>query len=745
MKHILLTCFILLGIQVYSQKSIQLLDLETEHPIALAHFLYQNQKGNTNANGEFTIEYIEGEKLYLSHVNYGKISFTNSEIKTALQSGKIYMSKTYVSLLPTTIIARKRTAKESETMQISSSDKLSHDAGEFLSQSGLIGGIRKSGSYGFDPVMRGFKYDQLNIVMDNGMSATAACPNRMDPPISQVPLNMVDRVEITKGPHSLRYGNSFAGSIHFKSSTNGFADKASAFGRASGSYESNGEIFRTEALAGAKGKFYNFGVFGAYSEGSDYEDGNGDKVASGFNRRNIGLAANFKLSNSQNIQASANSNYAEDVDFPALNMDLREDDTKMISVGHKITFKNSALASISTSANASFVDHEMDNLTKNLNPRKVNAITKAETKNYAFRSEAAFQFKESSLFAGIDYKSEEADGTRSREMLMGPMAGETAYDNIWQDSKIEKLGVFGEYHFSVNETHFIASSRLEHNSAESKDEAENFVITNSKDPSDEMNFSFSIGASKNLSENLRMGIWFGRAERSGSLTERFINHIPVDVDPYERIGNPDLDPEINYQLDYNINWKTKYFSLDINLFNSWLRDYISSEIRSDVDPLMASAPGIKQFTNIDKAVMRGFEIGFNQSITNNLYHRLNLAYTYGKNKEINQPLPEIPPLDIRYSLGAHLCKQKFTPELMLRYAAKQGRIAENYGETETPDFTVLDFKASYLFSDHFQIIGGIRNLFDEAYYEHLSRSVKGSNQAIYAPGRSFHLTLSLNL
>jgi len=739
MKHILLTCFILLGIQVYSQKSIQLLDQETEHPIAFAHYLYQNQKGNTNANGEFSINFVKGEKLYLSHVNYGKISFADNEIKSALQSGKIYMSKTYVSLLPTTIIARKRTAKESETMQISSSDKLSHDAGEFLSQSGLIGGIRKSGSYGFDPVMRGFKYDQLNIVMDNGMSATAACPNRMDPPISQVPLNMVDRVEITKGPHSLRYGNSFAGSIHFKSSTNGFADKASAFGRASGSYESNGEIFRTEALAGAKGKFYNFGVFGAYSEGSDYEDGNGDKVASGFNRRNIGLAANFKLSNSQNIQVSANSNYAEDVDFPALNMDLREDNTKMISVGHKITFKNSALASISKSANASFVDHEMDNLTKNLNPRKVNAITKAETKNYAFRSEAAFQFKESSLFVGVDYKSEEADGTRSREMLMGPMAGKTAYDNIWQDSKIDKFGVFGEYHFSVNETHFIASSRLEHNSAKSD------LSSVINDPSDEMNFSFSIGASKNLSENIRMGIWFGKAERSGSLTERFINHIPIDVDPYERIGNPDLDPEINYQIDYNFNWNTKYFSLDINLFNSWLRDYISSEISSDVQPLMASAPGVKQFVNINKAVMRGFEIGFNQSITNLLYHRLNLAYTYGKNKEINQPLPEIPPLDIRYSLGANFCKQKFTPELMLRYAAKQGRIAENYGETETPDFTVLDFKASYLFSDHFQIIGGIRNLFNEAYYEHLSRSVKGSNQAIYAPGRSFYLTLSLNL
>ena len=745
MKKIFTICLLIIGMQVYSQNTIQLLDKETQDPISFAHFLYQNQKGSSNANGEFEINYLKGEKLIISHVNYGKVTISDEAINAAIKSSKLYLSKTYVSLLPTTVIARKKTANESETMKITSSDKLSHDAGEFLSQSAMVGGIRKSGSYGFDPVIRGFKYDQLNIVMDNGMGATAACPNRMDPPISQVPLNMVDRVEIMKGPHSLRYGTSFGGSIHFKSSSNGFSDKASVFGRATGSFESNGEIFRTEALAGTKGKFYNVGIFGAYSEGSDYEDGNGDKVASGFNRRNIGLAANLKLSNSQSIQISANSNYAEDVDFPALNMDLREDDTKLISFGHKITFKNSVLASISTSANASFVDHEMDNLTKNLNPRKVNAITEAETKNYAFRSETAFQFKESSLFAGIDYKSEEADGTRSREMLMGSMAGNTVFDNIWQDSKIEKLGVFGEYHFSLSETYFIASTRFEHNSAESRDKAPSIINSVVNDPSDEVNFSFSFGATRDLSESLRMGIWFGKAERSGSLTERFINHIPVDVDPYERIGNPDLDPEINYQLDYNVNWKTDLFALDVNLFASWLRDYISSEIRSDIPPLMASAPGVKQFVNIDKAVMRGFEINFNQNISNSLYHRLNLAYTYGKNKEINQPLPEIPPLDIRYSLGAFLCKQKFIPEFMLRHAAKQDRIAENFGETKTPDFTVLDFKASYLVSDHFRVIGGIRNLFDEAYYEHLSRSVKGSNQPIYAPGRNFYLTLSLNL
>lgn len=746
MKNILLICLLFIGTQAYSQIHIQLLDKGNGLPVSFAHYVYGNQKGSANIDGEIELKFTEEQNLLLSHVNYGKQSFSPNQLLNAKKEGKLYLQKAYVSLMPATVIARRNKKADSEVMQVQNSDKLSHDAGDFLSQTAIIGGIRKSGSYGFDPVLRGFKYDQINIVMDNGISATAACPNRMDPPISQIPLNMVDQVEILKGPHSLRYGSSFGGSIHFTSSPARFTKNTKAFGRANASYESNGNIFRTEAQAGAKGKFYNFGIYGAFSNGSDYKDGNGDKVASSFNRRNIGLDAAFKLSEMQSLKLSANNNFAEDVDFPALNMDLREDDTWLFNVQHKIHFKNSSLASLSSSAYGSFVDHEMDNLEKNLNPRKVNAITKAETKNYGFRSEAAFQFSNSSLFTGIDYKSEQADGNRTREMLMGPMAGKIITDKIWQDSKIDKLGLFGEYHFSIDEIYFVASSRLEHNSAESYDKADNFISIDPGNPSNDLNISASIGATYDLSKQVRIGLWAGRAARSASLTERFINHIPVDVDPYERVGNPDLDPEVNYQLDFNFNWITKNTELGITLFASHLRDYISSRIRTDLSPLMPTAPGVKQFVNINKAVMRGFEITFNQKLSSSFYHRIMMAYTYGKDKDFNQALPEIPPLDFRYSLGAKLCKNKFQPEINFRHVLKQNRVAENFGETETPSFSLLDLKANYFLSDNVSIIGGVKNILDETYYEHLNRSVKGTAmKPIYAPGRSFYLTLSVNL
>ncbi|WP_372645360.1 TonB-dependent receptor domain-containing protein [Ancylomarina sp.] len=745
MKNIIILYSLIISMQAYAQKTIRLQDKTTGHSISNAHFLYHNQKGISSEEGLISIQPIADATLLISHVNYGKIEIDNKAVLSALKSGVLNLSESYISLMPATVIARSNGKGDSHMVKVNNSDKLSHDAGDFLSQNAFIGGIRKSGAYGFDPVMRGFKYDQLNIVMDNGLSATAACPNRMDPPASQIPLAMVDQVEIIRGPHSLRFGNAFGGTIHFKSSPVTFTDTTKLYGRASGSYESNGNIKRTEALAGIKGEFFNINLLAAYNEGDDYEDGDGNTIPSGFNRRNIGLSSVFKLSSQQSLKLAANNNYAENVDFPALNMDLREDDTWLMNLQHKINFKNSSLSFLSTSFYGSFVDHTMDNLGKELNPRMVNAITKAKTKNYGARSEASFEFKKSSLFTGIDFKSEEAEGNRSREMLMGPMTGNTIWDNIWQDSRIRKFGLFAESHFSWDEVYFVASTRLEFNQAESRDKAIKFVNTNKEDPSDKLNISFSVGASHDISKEVRMGLWLGRAERSGSLTERFINYLPVDRDPYERIGNTKLKSEVNYQLDYNFTWKREDSELSVNLFTSYLRDYVSSEIRTDLTPLMATAPGVKQYVNIDKAIMRGFELSWYQKICPMVYHKANVAYTYGKNQDKNQALAEIPPLDLRYALGGHFFKEKFHPEFMMRHVIKQNRVSSDFGETVSPAFSLLDFKAAYSFNDKTQLIAGVRNVFDEAYYEHLNRSVKGSQQAIYAPGRSFYLTFAVGL
>ena len=43
---------------------------------------------------------------------------------------------------------------------------------------GIGFGIEKRGNYGIEPVLRGFKYSQLNVQFDGGVHSANACPNR---------------------------------------------------------------------------------------------------------------------------------------------------------------------------------------------------------------------------------------------------------------------------------------------------------------------------------------------------------------------------------------------------------------------------------------------------------------------------------------------------------------------------------------------------------------------------------------
>jgi len=730
----------------YSQKKkIYIVDDKTEQAIPDVHFQYNDLSGFSSEDGAVEIQFVDGSSLFLSHIQYGKIQMNSSMVKEAFEQGKIRIQKSSNHLLPVTLIQVHSGAGDNSRMDISLQNKLAHDAGNLLEWVPAISTIRKSGAYGFDPVLRGFKYDQINLVLDGVQTASAACPNRMDPAASQIPINMISQAEVLKGPHSLRYGNAFGGTINFKSSAPVFKEKTTPLGRLGTSYESNGNIFRTEGVAGVSGQKIDFRLFGAYSKGEDYTDGEGVDIAARFNRLNWGGKLGLKLSQKQNLGVLVSNNFAKDVDFPALPMDLREDNTWLINANHSAKFYAKALSSWNTAVYATMVSHLMDNFDKKLDPRKVDAETDAETTNYGGRTEIRFDFEKSYLYGGLDYRFESADGYRTRTMLMGPMAGKVLTDNVWQDAEVQRTGVFGEYHLNQTAFHVVFSGRLDFNSSKANNPDPRFSAIYDDLESSHIHPSLSVGGTKLFNQSTSLGLWLGRATRSPGITERYINQFPVGLDPYEMLGNPELDAEVNNQVDLVFQYQTEKTSLNINLFASFLRDYISSEIQEDIPPAMPTSPGVRQFVNIDKALMAGFEVAWKYRFAKVLSHDLSLVYTYGENQELNEPLPEIPPLEFKYRLTGSFLKDKIQPEVLIRRVCKQDRIAVSYGETETPRFMTVDAKASWLINNALTFSAGVQNIFDEAYYEHLARSVRNVEaRPIYSPGRSFYVTLTVS-
>jgi len=744
-KHILLVMILIcLGINHSFGQSIKLLDTHTNSPIINASYKYNQQQGISNDEGIISISQEANAVLSLSHLKYGVLILEGDELNNCIKSGYIYWKRQQYELQPVSIIALHQFKPDSSTIYFNNQNRLSHDASAILAQMPEIALIRKSGSYGFDPVLRGFKYEQLNIVLDGAQSANAACPNRMDPPSSQMPVNMLSQIIILKGPYSLRYGNSFGGTINFQSEPPEFGTENRLSGRISGNYESNGNIYRSEGLVGFKGELYNIKLYGSHSSGGHYSDGDGNTVHSSFNRNNIGMATAFKINDHQNMRINLSHNYAKNIDFPALPMDLRKDDTWLGSINHSVRF-NKKLQEWNTSVYSTYVDHLMDNYGKELDPRMTDAETAAKTYNYGGRTEGYWLFGQNQLFAGMDYRGDKAEGERTRHFLMGPNKGKTIYDNVWQDASVDKIGAFAEFQSNYRQWQLIYSGRLELNQADTGKPDPNFETYYDDLSSSTLNLALSFGMRRHLSPKIIAELWLGHAERSGSLTERYINFLPVGVDPYEMLGNPELSSEKNNQFDINLKYKGRSTKLHLSLFAAFMNDYISSEIREDIDPKMPSSPGVRQFINIEQAQLMGFETVWMQQLPASLNHRLSIAYTHGKNADTGEALPEIPPLDMRYTLSGNYLKNNLKPQISFRHVLKQERIAESFGETTTPAFSLVDVRINYALSSHFELNAAVTNLFNEHYYEHLTRSVKGSHNAIYAPGRSFIFTVVAKL
>ncbi|MBS4059308.1 MAG: TonB-dependent receptor [Bacteroidetes bacterium] len=716
-------------------------------PLSFAHYTYGSQKGIADVNGQISLIAEPNASLEISHLSTGYQKIAADAVLQAINSGKLHISSALAyNLQPVTVIAIRPSTSGKETLKVGSQEQISHDAGAYLQQNPAISGIRKSSSSALDPVLRGFKYEQLTIVTDGSCASTAACPNRMDPPSSQISLNMTEKVEVYKGPYALRFGNSFGGTINFISAAARFTPQLKPLARVTAGYESNGQIFRTEAMAGLSTKAINWQVFGALSQGGDYKAGNGEEVLASFYRNSIGTNFSALIGKMQDVKFSVQHNYAKDVDFPSLPMDLRTDDAWMINARHTIRFAETSLQQISTSAYATFVDHFMDNRLKALNPRMMNAETPATTSNMGGRSEAVFQKGNMKFYAGADIKREEAEGTRKREFLMGPMAGKTLFDNAWQHGFISKYSLFAEHQSRYEDWGLIVSGRFELNRSDVKDPDDKFLDAYPDPAASQLNPSLSAGLTRYWSNSFSTALWLGRTQRSGSLTERYINFLAIGLDAWEMVGNPEIKPEVNNQIDLSLNFQKENTSLSFSVFASYLQDYISGAKDTTLVPSIASSPGVRRFINVDKALLTGFEAGFGQLLPLGMKFDLSMAYVYGQNLVTDAPLAEIPPLDIRLSLSGSYFDGKLNPALTYRYVTEQERVSEEFSENSTPAFSLLDISVDYKLLKSLKMRAGVKNLLDEAYYEHLTRAYSGKpDSPLYAPGRNVYLTLNYTL
>ena len=146
----------------------------------------------------------------------------------------------------------------------------------------------KRGNYAIDPSFRASQYEQLNIQFDGGTKAMHACPNRMDPITTHVVPEDIERIEVIKGPYTVRYGATFGGIVNLVTQKPQQLENG-LHGSVSSGYETNGNALVSSLKLHQITDKYDITANAGYRDFGNYEGGNGSEIPSAFRSLDYGL------------------------------------------------------------------------------------------------------------------------------------------------------------------------------------------------------------------------------------------------------------------------------------------------------------------------------------------------------------------------------------------------------------------------------------------------------------------------
>lgn len=611
----------------------------------------------------------------------------------------------------------------------------------------------KRGNYAVDPTFRASQYEQLNVQFDGGTKAMNACPNRMDPITTHVIPEEIEKIEIIKGPYTVRYGATFGGIVNMVTQKPKAGDYGLS-GSVHGGYESNGNSLVSMVRLQQATKSYDIVGNVGFRDFGNYSDGDGTEIPSSFRSLDYGFRVGYNFSKNQRLQAHWRQSYGRDVLHAGLAMDTDEDNSSIISVDYKRTGLSGLIKGIDAKVYYSYVDHIMVN-----SRRPSFMMTDAVSSIDAVTAGGKIEFKlkpnnKLDLYTGLDLFHIDRDGDRIRIVKRNAMGALptpiTFTDKIWQDSYINDIGAFVEGKYSLtNKTKITAGLRYDNVISEIKDPEADFAsLYGDLEKRTEHNISGTVSLKYMPSTQFIMELAYGRGVRSANMIERVINHFSVGQDSYEYIGNPNLDAEINNQFEIGFKGRIPLTDATLDTFNygtSFYYSFYENYIVAVVDKSLtrkfmpaAEPKNPKVFRNLDAAYKTGFEVFGGVDFLTNFNFTTELSYVYAKNKDLSESLPLVPPFVTRFKLGFE--KEKFWINLNYTLTSKQDDISYSFGEVETPGYNVFDLRLGVVPIKNLTLGLAALNVFDETYYNHLNFSFNNQadfgRTAINDPGRN---------
>jgi iron complex outermembrane receptor protein len=625
-----------------------------------------------------------------------------------------------------------------------------NDGASFLKTIPGMSVIRKGGTDG-DPVFRGMAVSRLNILFD-GEQILGGCGGRMDPPTAYIFPDAFDRVILTKGPQSVRYGpGASAGTVRFERHPVYFAEPGwQASGAVTGASFGRHDVFLDVKAGSPLG--YLQGIV-THARSGDYEDGDGKTVHSRYDRHSATAILGWTPDKNTRLQFSAVRSDAE-----AAYADRGMDGSLFKRENYDLKFEKSAMGGLLDKVEAqvyyNYIDHVMDNYHLRHNSGMAMASNPDRRTTGGRLALTFFPRENQEWVLGIDQQSNRHTGRSG---------GRSGSANDYHDQKraenarFSQWGLFSEFDWAFAEKdRLIAGLRADRWQA--RDSRQQFNLGSSMMP----NYRANPTGNERRRESLYSG--FARYEHDFSLGTAYVGvgHSERAPDFWELIGKEAagqntttslsvfdrLDTEKTTQLDVGLTWKTGPWQGFVSAFYGRIDDYILIQSNYTKPGLMMGATRTVSIARNIDATTWGGETGLQYRFSPHWKGSASLAYTRGENDTDGHALGQMPPLEGR--LGLDWEAGPWSAGTLLRLAARQNRIAMNEGNIvgqdlgKTAGFGVFSINGGYRWNKSARITFGIDNLFNKTYAEAISKSgalVQGYEQTIRVnePGRTVWL------
>ncbi len=253
--------------------------------------------------------------------------------------------------------------------------------------------------------------------------------------------------------------------------------------------------------------------------------------------------------------------------------------------------------------------------------------------------------------------------------------------------------------------------------------------------------SGSLGFTYNANDKISFKANIARGFRAPNISEISANGVHPGTNLYQ-IGSDKFKPEFSLQEDIGFTYSSQYVVINVSLFNNNISNYIFNQrllTASGADSVIVAGNQTYKFQQ-GKAQLYGGEMNIDFHIIKPLHFENSLSTVYGENKatgniKINDSsryLPLIPPFhgvsELRYDFASkqnHIVNGFIKAQVV--YYARQNRVyLTDNTETPTAGYTLFNAGLGCGFTNkqgkvlfNLYVMGD--NLFDVAYYDHLSR------------------------